>query len=471
MPFISGAYDRLVALGPGAKIVPYLATSWTQTPKSVTFKLRKDAKCVDGTAITAKVVENSFRRLIEVPKISNALPQDFGPGPYSASSNAKQGTFTFRVGTPYRALLAGFADAISGVVCPDGLAAPDKLQTEWHGSGPYTLVSATHGDQVVMKLRQGWNWGPLGRKSADLPDTQVWKIVTDDTTAANLLLTGGLDLGTFFGGPDVDRLVASTSLTHTAIPIFFTQNLVFAQDAGKIGADPAFREALMLTIDSKSWNQAALSGRGKAVTSYILDNDPCFDPKTKALYPKQDIAKAKQVLTQAGYKNVGAANMTTPSGDPVRYSILTFTGMGSGGEYLLAQFKQLGGDVTLRNLIGAAYGTAHLRHDFDVAVTTTNNGTTETPVHMGFYYGSPFAKGGLNQYGPLNDPAYDRELRLAAGTVGKVSCSWFAKSQERVLQKHYFMPLVAPVIDAFTTKGVSFVRGPRILDPVLITKK
>ena len=89
-----------------------------------------------------------------------------------------------------------------------------------------------------MKLRQGWNWGPLGRKSADLPDTQIWKIVTDDTTAANLLLTGGLDLGTFFGGPDVDRLVASTSLTHTAIPIFFTQNLVFAQDAGKLGGRP-----------------------------------------------------------------------------------------------------------------------------------------------------------------------------------------------------------------------------------------
>src|SRR5689334_16112859 len=30
--FGSGPYDRLVALGPGAKIVPYLATSWKQTP-------------------------------------------------------------------------------------------------------------------------------------------------------------------------------------------------------------------------------------------------------------------------------------------------------------------------------------------------------------------------------------------------------------------------------------------------------
>jgi peptide/nickel transport system substrate-binding protein len=471
MPFITAPYDRLVAIGPGTKIVPYLATSWQQTPRSIVFTIRKDAICTDGTKVTPTVIAKSFQRLITVPKLSNVLPQDFGPGPYSVSADDKRGTFTFRAGTPYRAMLYGFADGPGDVICPDGLANPDKLQTEWHGSGAYTLVSAAHGDQVTMKVRPEWKWGPLGRTSKDLPDTQVWKVITDDTTAANLLLTGGLDIASFFGGPDAERLQSNSSLTHTASPIFFTQNIVFNSDPGTLTSDEAFRKAVSMAVDPKAWNQAANAGHGKAVTSFVLPNDPCFDPKTKQLYPKYDINAAKQVLTQAGYKNVGQPTMTTANGTPVKYGLLTFTGFSSGGEYLLAQLRQLGGDITLRNLVGTLYGQANLRHDFDVTVTTTNNGATDTIIHMGFYYGPVFAKGGQNLYGPYSDPAWDRYMRLAAGTVGKVSCGWLAKAQELALQKSYFMPLVAPVFDVFTQKNVSWIRGPRFLDPILITKK
>src|SRR5258708_34889412 len=48
---IEAAYDRLVAVGPTGNLVPYLATSWTITPTSVTFKLRSDASCSDGTKV------------------------------------------------------------------------------------------------------------------------------------------------------------------------------------------------------------------------------------------------------------------------------------------------------------------------------------------------------------------------------------------------------------------------------------
>ena len=40
----SATYDRLVTLDNG-KIIPYIATSWTQTPTSITFKLRGDVVC------------------------------------------------------------------------------------------------------------------------------------------------------------------------------------------------------------------------------------------------------------------------------------------------------------------------------------------------------------------------------------------------------------------------------------------
>ena len=46
--------DRLfcsgvIGIGPDGKLVPYLAKSWEQTPNSITFTLRSDATCADGT--------------------------------------------------------------------------------------------------------------------------------------------------------------------------------------------------------------------------------------------------------------------------------------------------------------------------------------------------------------------------------------------------------------------------------------
>src|SRR5258707_8033227 len=39
-PLAEAGYDRLLAIGPGGKMLPYLAKSWVQTPSSITFKLR-----------------------------------------------------------------------------------------------------------------------------------------------------------------------------------------------------------------------------------------------------------------------------------------------------------------------------------------------------------------------------------------------------------------------------------------------
>ena len=58
MWYVQGGYDRLVSLSNG-KIVPYLATSWKVKPKSITFQLRKGAKCANGNLVTPNVVASA----------------------------------------------------------------------------------------------------------------------------------------------------------------------------------------------------------------------------------------------------------------------------------------------------------------------------------------------------------------------------------------------------------------------------
>jgi peptide/nickel transport system substrate-binding protein len=470
--FMQAAYDRLVEVGRDGKPIPYLATSWKQTAKSVTFNLRKGAKCADGTPVTPKVVLDSFQRLITVPKTTNTLQQDFGPGPYAVSADPNKWTFTLRVGTPYSAIMAGFSDTVGSVVCPAGLQG-DAIQTKAFGSGAYTLVSAEHGNQIVFKLRPDYTWGPAvmpGNKpitAKDLPDTQIWKIVPNDTTSANLLLTGDVTIAQI-SGPDIARLADDKSFNLIKVPIYLTQNLVYNLDAGKLTADRALRLAIAAVVDPESWNQASLQGRGTLSTSFILPGEQCFDQRTKQLYPgNKGLDAAKKILTDAGYKNVGSA-LTAPDGRRVSLKLVTFTGMGSGGEYLLAQFQKLGIDTDLQNL-STTYGTTMLSHNFDVAATTTSNTSRAPIVHMGFYFGPQLPQGGQNLFGPptASDPAFARAMRLAGSTTGAESCKYWAQAQERVLQQGYWLPMAAPTAYVFA-KGYTFLPGPRVIDPITI---
>jgi peptide/nickel transport system substrate-binding protein len=470
--FLQAAYDRLVEVGRDGKPLPYLATSWKQTAKAVTFNLRQGATCADGTPVTPKVVQDSFQRLITVPKTTNTLQQDFGPGPYAVSSDAKKWTFTLRVGTPYSAIMQGFSDTVGSIVCPAGLQG-DAIQTKTFGSGAYTLVSAEHANQIVFKLRPDYRWGPAilpgGKQitAKDLPDTQIWKTVSNDTTAANLLLSGDLTISQI-SGPDQDRLLGDKSFTLTKVPIYTSQNLLFNLDAGKPTAAKALRLAMMAVIDPQSWNQASLLGRGVLTTSWILPGEQCYDGRTKQLYPgNKGLDAAKKILTDAGYKGVGS-NLQTPDGQPVSLKLVTFVGMGAGGEYLQAQFQKLGIDVNLQNL-STTYGTTMLSHQFDVAAGTTSNTSRAPIVHMGFYCGPRIQQGGQNLYGPLRseDPVWARSFRLAGATTGAESCKWYAAAQERTLQQAYFMPMAAPTAYVFA-KGYTFLPGPRVIDPITI---
>ena len=155
---VSATYDRLLELDSTGHQIPYLAKSWVETPTSIKFTLRGDATCSDGTPVTATVVANSLKRLVDPATNSTTVRRVFGPGPYTISADDAARSVTFSLGTPFSDLLSGFADPVTGIVCPAGLANPASLKTQMYGSGPYTLVSAVGGDSVTLKLRREWNW-------------------------------------------------------------------------------------------------------------------------------------------------------------------------------------------------------------------------------------------------------------------------------------------------------------------------
>jgi peptide/nickel transport system substrate-binding protein len=461
-------YDRLVAVGPDNTLVPYLATSWDVTPTSLRFTLRADAKCEDGTPVTPTVVADSFKRLLDPSINSYARVTGFGDGPFSVSSDDAAGTLTITLGTPFSDAIYWLAHPTTGIVCPAGLAAlstdPHALETKTYGSGPYSIVSATHGDNVTLKLRPEWNWGPSDPSGprAGLPDTLVFKVVSNETTAANLVVTGGLDVAPIIG-PDVQRLLGSSELID--LPAFggTVNPLLLNHAPAHPTADEAVRQAIMTAIDPQAWNQAQYAGLGQVGTSILAPTTECFDAETAKLLPTPSIEAAKAILTSVGYSTDPDGTLAK-DGKPLALKLIGYSGQNSGPEYLRSQLAAVGFSVDFAVTDQATWLQEWRAGNWDVTVG-------------GFVGGANAGSGFRSLAGPfptdpmdMVDPVIEQAYASAVASVGPDKCQYWSVIQRQMISAHHYLPLAAQRTDWFT-RGFDLWPATSYVEPVSIRRK
>jgi peptide/nickel transport system substrate-binding protein len=164
-------FSSLVRLGPGERIVPDLAASWTVDPTGAvyTFTLRPDATWQDGVPVTADDVRFTIQA-IQAPSY---------PGPEGASwhdvtvETLDARTVRFTLGQP----LAGFLAAATQPIAPEHLLegiAPADLPTapfgqQPIGSGPYRVVS-WNAEEAVLEATGIAGNGSVGDAGASPPE-------------------------------------------------------------------------------------------------------------------------------------------------------------------------------------------------------------------------------------------------------------------------------------------------------------
>jgi peptide/nickel transport system substrate-binding protein len=470
---MSPNYATLLYMDSGGKLEGYIAKSWKASATSVVFTLKSGVTCADGTPVTPTVVKNSFQRMFDNKNAYNAVL--FGPGPYSATADDASNTFTFSIGTPYSDLVYAFTqtfpNSLTGIICPAGLKDPPQFVNKMFGAGPYTLVEAVHGDHVTFKLRPEFTWGPFGvtAKTPGVADTVVFKVIESSTTAANALLGGQIDVGVI-GGPDVDRLLADTRVTHTeTLASYALQTLAFNESPGHIGTDPIVRRALITAIDPKGWLQGSVNGHGQLSSAFVATSVNCFDPGTAKLAPTPSITNARKVLTDAGWTY--ANGKLTKNGQP-----LTFTFMGSPAhnaapEYLISQWTQMGADAKLSIPDSTTFSTNLLKSNFEVSIIT---GVVPTPTiaPASKRISGPVPPKGTN-YPQIVDPVLDAEAAAGQATSGAESCKHWANFQQQLWNAWHLRPLDTPYTETFArnvdvTKAVS--AGTNTIVPILVRR-
>jgi peptide/nickel transport system substrate-binding protein len=290
---------------PGVQLQPILALSWKPNANGDmwTFKLRPNVKFHNGATMTADDVVYTFQQQTDPKNAANAL------------------------------------SALGGIVDPSGVEKVDDLTVRFHleqpvGSFPYLVSSNTYNAIIVPKGTDFAKWektfvgtGPFRLKSYTAnqgasftanPDYWGAKPHLDGTEFSFyasqqpqiLALQGGsVDMVNAFVVEGASALLNNPKFNIVVLKSSLHRELSMRTDE-KPFTDARVRQAVALTLDRPELVKVLLGGYG------TVGNDSPFSPifvSTDKSIPQrtQDIAKAKQLLAEAGYPNGISAPLYT----------------------------------------------------------------------------------------------------------------------------------------------------------------
>ena len=323
-----------------AKLVPRLAEQWAFSPdgKTLTFTLRKNVKFHDGTVFDADAVKFSIERV----KTINKGPAVFIRG-ITGVDVVDKGTVRLRIAENPR--LAFKALALVMLVSPTALKAHEEggdlgqkwIQRNSVGTGPYKLAEVKPNERQVYArfdpYWRGWSKGQVSR---------VEYIVQLDPSAARLMLErGDVDMTVIYSN-DAIKALRGNPQVNVHVKEFPAPQYMMMNTKVKPLDDVRVRRAIQHAWNREAW-KASLGGVvGEQLAPAPID---LLGEDYKPVAYEYDLAKAKQLLTEAGYPN-GGFRIT-------HYYIEGDTHKKAMGELLQEQLRTLGVQMEIRSVIAA----------------------------------------------------------------------------------------------------------------------
>jgi peptide/nickel transport system substrate-binding protein len=342
------------------------------------------------------------------------------------------------------------------IVCDKGMKDRKLLKQGSEGTGMYKVAEAVPGDHYTLTRRKEYAWGP-GDYKADQPglaDKVVLKVVANETTAANLLISGQVNIAAI-AGPDKQRLEAQQLFTRSAgTPL---GELWFNQKAGLPTADIAVRRALTQALDLAQLGKVITGGTGKPSTSFVVPGTgPCNDDTITGNLPGHDLDAAKAALDAAGWK-AGAGGIREKGGTKLALAFYYLTTAGptmqSGAELLQKAWAELGVDVSLKGVSTAEISTVIL-----AGQGTWHAGLIPLTVNLpsqlvSFMSGTGPPNGG--NFASIKNPEYDAAIAKAAKIAGADGCADWAAGERALVKEVNVLPFVNSTVPIFG-KGATF---------------
>ncbi|MFP1633394.1 ABC transporter substrate-binding protein [Zhengella sp. ZM62] len=396
----ANVFEGLTRIGPDGQVMPALAESWeiSGDGKTYTFKLRTGVKFHDGTEFNAEDVKFSLDRA-RAEDSTNAQKGLFSaidtveavdPATVRVTLKQPQGAFLYNM---------GWGDAV--------IVAPESAETNKEnpvGTGPFRFQNWAKGSSITIVKNPDY-WGePVSLEKAE------FRIVPDAAAAVPALLSG--DVQAFPQFPAGDALPQVQADPRFAVVIGATEGETILSTNNK---KPPFdnlkvRQAIAHALDRQAIIAgASAGGNGVPIGTHFSPANKDYVDLT-GMYP-HDIAKAKELLKEAGLENGFKATIKLP---PPPYAR-------DGGQIIASQLKEVGIELEIIPVEWAQWLEQVFKgKDYDLTIVSHTE-----PNDIGIYarddyyfnYDNPEFKKVMAELDVTADPEKRSELLKTAQTI------------------------------------------------------
>jgi len=314
-PFYQAVYDTLLRMEPDGTLVPMLASEWKyNAAKTVlTLKLRNDVKFTDGTAFNADAAKQNLERF----KAGTSADAQFLAALQSARA-VDATTLELTLSAPDPAFLGYLSKDASFMQSPASFANAD-IATNPVGSGPYVLDTAA----TVTGTSYSYKRNPdYWDKDLVHYDNLILNVYPEQTSLLSAVKSGTLN-GSLI---DIAMIQEAEAAGYKNNP--FEGNwvgLILFDRAGTTNPglkDVRVRQALNYAFDTKALLDSVNQGRGTTTTQVFPPSSDAYDESLDSRYA-YDPAKAKALLTEAGYPSLTLKMPSTPLVNSAVFALIT----------------------------------------------------------------------------------------------------------------------------------------------------
>jgi len=315
-------FDMLVERDANLKLVPSLAA---ELPKLVAptvweVKLRKGVKFHNGEDFNAESVKFSIER---VANPANKLRGSSSFAPIDKVEIVDPYTVRVHTKKPWPIFVNAMGFRQASMYPPKEYAGKDTAAISKHpiGTGPYKFVKWAKDEEIVLEAFPGY-W-----RGAPKIKTVVFKPIPDDAVRVAALQNGEVDVAVNIP-PHLAGIIEKHPkiFLSTAPSIRTIQLMIYTHQMDKDHkptgpyngptVDKRVRQALAYALDVDEIIKGVLDGKAVRVATMLPSMHFGFDPALKPI--KQDLAKSKKLLAEAGFPNGVEITLNAPQGRYVR---------------------------------------------------------------------------------------------------------------------------------------------------------
>ncbi|MDB5525384.1 MAG: Peptide/nickel transport system substrate-binding protein [Rhizobium sp.] len=406
-----GIFSKLIDMDASGKFVSDLATSWTQVdPTTWKFDLVTNATFHNGEKFTSADVKYTFERILN-PKTASAYA-----GLYAqiASVDATDpAVAVFHLKSPFGPFLTNLATN-GQIVNKKAIESGDPARNPV-GTGPFQFVEWTQGDHITVKKNPSYF-------KAGLPhlDSVTFRFLPVDQSRIDALSAGELDWADAIPLQQVTALKDDPRFTYVTSPVAGIPDFLALNTKKPPFDNVKVRQAVALAISRADIRDVAYLGTGELGLEEVPTGSSWYDP-SGIFAPEADIAKAKQLLADAGY----------PNGLAVEYlGLPQYPELLKTGQVVRDQLKQIGIDMTIKPVDVSVWYDGYVSGNYQIT-----SAYQERTIDPDNFYSLVIKSGGPINTTKYSNPAVDALIDKAAASVNEAERKDLYKQIRAIVSK------------------------------------